>query len=125
MTLTIPPIVARDDRDGDETSAGGPGAIVIPTQGGRRVIRLYYESRRSNGHTLIGMLGSAEGVTFEAYALPMFATRESDRQRPAPRYVDPRTTLLYTWIPSGRTGAEVASITPAGVNVTNVAPPVF
>jgi len=116
-------LAARDDRDGNETSVGSPGAITVPTPAGRHVVRLYYESRRDNGTVLVGMLGSADGVTFDQLSVPVFAER--DRQAPAPRFVDERTTLLYTWIPNANIGAEIVSITPAAVQVTGLTPPRF
>ena len=119
-TIPTMPIAARDDRDGVETSVGAPGAIVVPTPAGRRVVRFYYESRRSNGTVLIAMLGSANGIAFDQFPLPVFAER--DRQAPAPRYVDPRTTLLYTWIPNAGSGAVIASVSPAAVGLAHVAP---
>jgi hypothetical protein len=119
--VTTTPIAARDDRDGVESSVGSPGAIVVPTPAGRRVVRVYFESRRTNGTVLIGMLGSADGVTFEQLATPVFAER--DRQAPAPRLVDERTTILYTWVANMTFGAEIASVSPAGVTLTGVTPP--
>ncbi|MFO0685555.1 MAG: hypothetical protein U0234_26075 [Sandaracinus sp.] len=119
--LDVPPIAQRDDRDGNEISIGGPGAIVVVTPAGRSVLRVYYESRRDNGTVLIGMLGTSDGPTLEQYPLPMFSGR--DRQRPAPRYVDQRVTLLYTWAPRGQTGQAMVSITPAGTRLNDVAPP--
>lgn len=121
--ITTTPIDARDDRDGVETDVGAPGAISVPTPAGRHVVRIYYESRRSNGAVLVAMLGSGDGVHFDQTTLPVFAER--DRQRPAPRYVDARTTLLYTWVPSMQTGAEIASISPAGVRVSGMTPTPF
>jgi hypothetical protein len=123
-TIATTPIDARDDRDGVETEVGSPGAISVLTPAGRHVVRIYYESRRSNGTVLIAMLGSGDGIShFDQTLIPVFAER--DRQRPAPRYVDERTTLLYTWIPSASTGAEIASITPAAVHLNHVAPTAF
>ncbi len=122
-SITTVPIEARDDRDGVEVEVGAPGAITVPTPAGRSVVRLYYESRRDNGVVLVGMLGSGDGVHFDQFTLPVF--QERDRQRPAPRYVDARTTVLYTWVPNGSNGAEIASITPAGVRLNAVAPTPF
>lgn len=121
--ITTMPIEARDDRDGTEREVGAPGAISVPTPAGRHVLRIYYESRRDNGTVLIAMLGSGDGVHFDQTLLPVFAER--DRQRPAPRYIDERTTLLYTWVPSATVGAEIASITPAAVRLNRVAPTTF
>ncbi len=122
--IAVMPIAARDDRDGVETEVGAPGAISVLTPAGRHVVRVYYESRRSNGAVLIGMLGSGDGVShFDQSIIPVFAER--DRQRPAARVVDGRTTMLYTWVPSATTGAEIASITPAAVHVNHVAPTTF
>jgi hypothetical protein len=124
--MTACPIAQRDDRDGNEVSIGGPGALNEPTPAGRHVLRMYYESRRDNGNVLIGMLGSEDGVHFSQFAQPMFAQRDGNRQRPAPRYVDARTTLLYTWVPgTGGRGAEIVSVTPAGVNVSGMTPTPF
>ncbi len=121
--IDLAPIAQRDDRDGNEVSVGAPGAIVIVTPAGRSVVRVYYESRRDNGTVLIGMLGTSDGTTVEQYPLPMFAGR--DRQRPAPRYVDARVTLLYTWAPRGQTGQAMVSITPAGTRLTDVPPTAY
>lgn len=121
--ITTAPIEQRDDRDGFETEVGAPGAISILTPAGRHVVRIYYESRRDNGTVLVGMLGSGDGMHFDQLPLPVFAER--DRQRPAPRYVDERTTMLYTWVPSTTTGAVIASVTPAGVRVNGMAPTLF
>jgi hypothetical protein len=71
------------------------------------------------------MLGSGDGLHFDQALLPVFAER--DRQRPAPRYVDARTTVLYSFVVQGTsmTGAEIASISPAGVRLNNVTPTPF
>ena len=122
-TLTTTPVDARDDRDGVERFVGSPGAISVLTPAGRHVVRIYYESIRSNGTVLIAMLGSGDGIHFDEAVVPVFAER--DRRRPAARYVDERTTVLYTWVASSLTGAEIASITPAGVRLNNVAPTPF
>ena len=55
----------------------------------------------------------------------MSAAHERDCQRPAPRYVDERTTVLYTWVASTTVGAEIASITPAAVRLNRIAPTPF
>lgn len=122
-TITTVPIEARDDRDGTEIEVGAPGAISVPTPAGRHVVRIYYESRRDNGVVLVGMLGSGDGIHFDVAPQPVF--QERDRQRPAPRYVDARTTVLYTWVPSTSLGAEIASISPAGVRLNDVPPTSF
>ena len=90
------------------------------TPAGRSVARIYYESRRDNGTVLVGMLATTDGTTLDQYPLPMFSGR--DRQRPAPRYVDARVTLLYTWAPRGQTGQAMVSITPAGTRLNDVPP---
>lgn len=124
--MTSCPIGQRDDRDGNEVSLGGPGVLNEPTPAGRHVLRMYYESRRDNGNVLIGMLGSGDGIHFEQFAQPMFAQRDGNRQRPAPRYVDSRVTLLYTWVPgTGGRGAEIVSVSPSGVNVSGMTPTTF
>ena len=119
-TIATMPIASRDDRDGVETSVGAPGVMVVPTPAGRRVVRFYYESRRSNGTVLIAMLGGANGIAFDQFPLPVFAER--DRQAPAPRFIDMRTTLLYAWVPNAGSGAVIASVSPAGVGLARVAP---
>ncbi len=120
-TLAPTPLAQRDDRDGDEISVGAPGAALIPTPGGRTVVRVYYESRRSNGTSLVALMASGDGLAFDVFERPVFAER--NRQAPSPRYVDERTTVLYAWVPFRQSGAIINAITPASVSLVGVTPP--
>jgi hypothetical protein len=119
-TLSPTPLPQRDDRDGDENAVGAPGAAIIATPAGRHVVRIYYESRRTNGTTLIALMSSADGLTFDVFDRPVFAER--NRQSPVPRFVDGRTTILYAWIPFRATGAVINAVTPAAVSLVGVPP---
>lgn len=98
-SLDVPRMAARDDRDGEELEIGGPGAVVYTSAASRSFVRLYYESRRTNGNTLITLAASSDGAHFEAFARPVVDAR--DRRTPSPRVIDHRISLLYQWSPSG------------------------
>lgn len=119
-TLEPPALPQRDDRDGDEIAVGAPGAGVVVTPSGRSVVRVYYESRRSNGTTLIALMATADGQTFDFFDRPVFAER--NRQAPSPRQVDGRTTILYAWIPNRQNGAIINALTPTSSSLVDVPP---
>jgi hypothetical protein len=109
---------ARDDRDGEEIETGGPGALVVTSPAGRSFVRLYYESRRSNGNTLITLAASGDGATFETFGRPV--VEERDRRFPASFEIDDRTSLLYQWGPGGirpNQGTIFVGIAPGGVRL--------
>ncbi|GAB4215902.1 MAG: hypothetical protein OHK0013_41870 [Sandaracinaceae bacterium] len=109
---------ARDDRDGEEVGTGGPGALVVTSPAGRSFVRLYYESRRSNGNTLITLAASGDGATFETFGRPV--VEERNRRFPASFEIDDRTSLLYQWGPGGirpNQGTLLVGIAPGGVRL--------
>lgn len=119
-TAAIDPLIltGQDDRESPEIAIGSPGAAAVDTVVGRRLIRIYYESRREDGTVLPYVAGSADGVTFERHEIPVMDS--TDVRFPAPVLVDDRTTLLYWNGPltsSGRqTRALRASVSPASVH---------
>jgi hypothetical protein len=117
--LTLAPMRARDDRDGEEESVGGPGAVVVTTITGRSFLRLYYESRRSNGSTLLTLAASPNGATFEDFGRPVVNTL--GRRFAAPFELDERISLLVQWSPPPRgarnQGVLVIGIAPAGARL--------
>jgi hypothetical protein len=90
--VDLGPFVPRDDTDPPEIAVAGPGAITVTTGVGRSLVRLYYESLRDDGTRLVMMSGSADGVTFERYDIPVVG--DLDRRDPAPILVDLRVTIL-------------------------------
>lgn len=118
-TITLAPMAARDDRDGDEQSVGGAGAVVVTTELGRSFVRLYYESRRSNGTAIITLAASPDGVTFENFGRP--AVSELGRRFAAPFVLDERISLLLQWAASPRgasgEGSLFIGIAPAGARL--------
>ncbi len=102
--LTLTPMPARDDRDGDEVEVGGPGALVVTSPAQRSFVRLYFESRRSNGNTLVTLAASADGTTFEAFGRPV--VEERDRRFPSAIEIDDRVSLLYQWAPRDRAASR-------------------
>ncbi len=117
--ITLAPMAARDDRDGDEQSIGGPGAVVVTTPLGRSFLRLYYESRRSNGTAIITLAASPDGVTFENFGRP--AVSELGRRFASPFVLDERISLLVQWAASPRgasgEGSLFIGIAPAGARL--------
>jgi hypothetical protein len=119
-TDAIDPLVIGGQDLGDsppEVSVGMPGAAALDTVTGRRLVRLYYESRREDGTVLGYVAGSADGVTFERHEVPVM--EELDVRFPAPVILDDRVTLLYVNVP--RTGALqtrslIAAVSPAAVS---------
>lgn len=111
---------ARDSRDGTEIGRGCPGAMVAHTAAQRSILRIYYESWRDNGAWLVGMLGTTDATTFEAYGVPMFTTR--DRRMPAPREVDNRITIMLSWAPRevrmNQRGSVRIGVAPGGITLT-------
>jgi hypothetical protein len=117
--VVLPPLAARDERDSTEITIGAPGVVAAETGAGRRIVRLYYESRRANGQVLVAMAGSFDGVAFEQFNLPVVPS--SQLRWPAPRQLDTRTTLLYLQASRGARGVErgalVVGIAPGGVRL--------
>ncbi|MDW8246340.1 MAG: hypothetical protein RMJ84_07170 [Sandaracinaceae bacterium] len=95
--LSLAPMPPRDERDGEEVEQGAPGAVLFRSPGGRAFIRLYYESRRSNGQVLITLAASADGLNFQNFGRPVVL--QANRRAPAPFIVDERISLLYMWRP--------------------------
>ena len=117
-TVSLTPMPARDDRDGDEVEVGGPGAIVVTSPAQRSFVRLYYESRRSNGETLVTLAAAPEGATFEAFGRPVVEAR--DRRFPSAYEIDDRISFLYTWGPDGPGTSDATTfvgIAPGGVRL--------
>jgi len=117
--ITLAPLVARDDRDGLEESIGGPGAVVVTSPLGRSFVRLYYESRRSNGTAIITLAASPDGITFEDFGRP--AVSELGRRFAAPFILAERVSLLLQWTTPPRgtpgEGSLFIGIAPAGARL--------
>ncbi len=116
--LAFTPMAARDDRDGDEIEIGGPGALVVTSPANRSFLRLYFESRRSNGNTLITLAASPDGATFEEFGRPVVEAR--DRRFPSAFEIDDRISFLYQWAPDGlgtSQGTIFVGIAPAGLRL--------
>lgn len=99
-TGAIDPLVLHGEDLGEvpEVSVGMPGAAALDTSAGRRLVRLYYESRREDGSIHAYVAGSADGVVFERHEIPVMEA--SHLLAPAPVLVDDRVTLLYAGIPA-------------------------
>lgn len=106
--VTIPAIVRRDVRDGEEVEVGCPGMAVATPSTGRRFFRIYYESRRDNGARLIGLVATADGVTFDAHPVPV--VQQYDRGMPAPHVIDARLSILLQWTARIERGAVVGEL---------------
>jgi hypothetical protein len=121
--LSLVPMPARDERDAEEIAVGGPGALVVTSPAQRSFVRLYYESRRSNGNTLITLAASPDGATFEAFGRPVIAGNDTDsrtRRFPSAVEIDDRLSLLYTWSgnsPGASEGTIFVGIAPSGVRL--------
>lgn len=76
-----------------EESIGGPGAIVYRSPIDRDVVRLYFESRRSDDHTQVLLAASSDGVVFERF--PRAVLAELDHTTPSAVIVDDRVSYLY------------------------------
>jgi hypothetical protein len=76
-----------------EESIGGPGAIVYRSPIDRDVVRLYFESRRSDDHTVVLLAASTDGVVFERF--PRAVLAELDHTTPSAVIVDDRVSYLY------------------------------
>ncbi len=117
-TPAIDPIVptGEDNELTVELSIGRPGAVSLETVTGRHLVRLYFESRRDDGTTLVYVAGGEDGVSFERHLVPVMA--EEDVRFPSPRLLDARVTLLYASIPFRTGGYEtraiVGAVSPAG-----------
>lgn len=121
-TPAIDPIVLRFDdpdfedvRTSRELSVGAPGAASVETPAGRRIVRLYFESRRDDGAILAYVAGTSDGVTFDRHNVPVLS--QDDVRFPAPFVLDRRVTLLYANVPFVTGGLQtrsiVASVSPA------------
>lgn len=116
-TPEIDPLVldGEDIRTSPELAVAAPGAVAVDTIVGRRLVRLYFESHREDGTILAYVAGSADGVTFERYSVPVHA--QTDVRFPAPVVLDQRVTLLYTNGPATSGGFQTrgiyASVSPA------------
>lgn len=117
--ITIPAIGTRDVRDGVEVSVGCPGVAIAEPNTGRRFLRVYYESRRDNGATLVGLMATSNGSWFDFHPTP--AISAYDARMPAPRIVDARVSLLYSWRPREamdmQVGELVVGVAPGGVRL--------
>ena len=81
-------------------------------------MRLYFESRRSNGNTLVTLAASPDGASFEAFGRPV--VEERDRRFPSAVEIDDRVSLLYQWAPRDRTASRsmiMVGIAPGGVRL--------
>ena len=118
--ITIPPIGTRDARDGVEVSVGCPGVGIAEPNTGRRFLRVYYESRRDNGAVLAGLMATSNGSWFDFHPTPVISAY--DQRMPAPRIVDPRISLLYSWRPRAVMGLPVGElvvgVAPGGIELT-------
>ena len=123
--IAIPAMPERDERDSPEVRLGAPGAVVVRTEAGRSVLRLYYESHRMNGTVLLGMVASTDAREFEALGRPVVLER--DRRRPTPFALDTRITLLMQWAPRSRgrsvRGVLMGSVAPGGASVAGTSWP--
>ncbi len=117
-TAAIDPVVIEGDdgRDTEELSVGSPGAVAVDAVSGRRLLRIYFESRRDDGTVLPYVAGSEDGVTFERHEVPVMA--DTDVRFPAPVLLDARVTLLYANAPFRSGGYQLrslfAAVSPAG-----------
>jgi hypothetical protein len=92
----------------DEVALAGPGAVRVSTPVGRELIRLYFESWRTDGSVLVMLAATADGTHFARYDIPVL-DRE-DWRLPAPVFVDERTTLLHLIAPRDFRGREVQAL---------------
>lgn len=119
-TEALDPIVitgADLGEDGTEVSVGMPGAAALDTATGRRLVRVYYESRRDDGSVLAYVAGSEDGLAFERHEVPVMD--EADARFPAPLLLDDRVTLLYANLRGGsdyQTRALYVAVSPASVS---------
>ena len=118
-TDAIDPLVIGGEDLGEEpeVSVGMPGAAALDTATGRRLVRLYYESRREDGSVLAYVAGSTDGVTFERHEVPVM--EQPDVRFPVPVLLDDRITLLYVNLPSSgtyQTRLLGAAVSPATVS---------
>ncbi len=107
-SIEVPPLEARDIRDGGPLEVGCPGVGIAEPSSGRRFLRVYYEARRDNGAVLLGLFATSDGVTFEFHPTPVVTDR--DRRMPAPHIIDPRLSLLFHWRPSVSAGVSVGEL---------------
>jgi hypothetical protein len=111
-----PPVVVLEARSTpmDDVAVGGPGVAVVETPIGRIVERVYFESRRSDGTTTIGLAATADGITYDVYEGAIVDVEHPSR--PAPRAQDARATLLHLRVPfldeAEQRGALIGAITP-------------
>ena len=118
-TAAIDPLVIRGEDLGEEpeVNVGMPGAVALDTPTGRRLVRVYYESRREDGSVVAYVAGSADGIAFERHELPVM--EEADVRFPAPVLLDDRITLLHVNLPATGTyqmRALGVAVSPAAVS---------
>jgi hypothetical protein len=117
--ITIPAIGTRDVRDGAEVSVGCPGVGIAEPNTGRRFLRVYYESRRDNGAVLVGLMATSNGSWFDFHPTPVISAY--DHRMPAPRMVDARISLLFSWRPrvamDRQVGELMVGVAPGGARL--------
>ena len=80
-----------------QVAVGAPGAMRVESPVGRPFVRVYFESRRSDGSRTIALAATEDGVRYDR--LPRAVLEEEDRRMPAPLAIDARVTLLYQSAP--------------------------
>jgi hypothetical protein len=106
--IMMPPIARRDRRDGTERAVGCPGIAIAQPTTGRHILRVYYESRRDNDATLIGLMATLDGVNFDFHPIPVISAY--DRRMPAPRVIDSRLSILFHWGPDAVRGISIGQL---------------
>jgi hypothetical protein len=105
--------------DTTEVSVGGPGAVVYRSPIDRDIVRLYFESRRSDAHSTLLLAASTDGAHFERFSRPVMV--ELDLATPSPVVVDDRVSLLYLRARRDddeiEYGTLVAAVTPGGTEL--------
>lgn len=116
-------LAPRDSRDGQEIGRGAPGALVVRTDAGRNMVRVYYESRRSNGLVVTAFAATANGSDYDVLWRPVFSYPRSNdsygnRYAPAPYSYNGRITLLYTvGVGANGKGTLLGSLTPDSAQI--------
>lgn len=108
--VAIPEVPAPSSSTGAEISVGAPGAVVARTPIGRYFVRIYFESRRASGATLLGLTATEDLTVFETFDRPV--ADALDRGAPSARLLDDRRTLLYQSAPAADLGVIVMGIAP-------------
>jgi hypothetical protein len=88
-----------------EISVRAPNALTARTATGRFVVRMYFESRRTDGSSVLGVAGSFDGVAFDRS--PIVPITKNNPVNPAAFLRDDGITLLTFAIT--RTGGGVPS----------------